>query len=92
MTLVILSVCCGSQRTLKWLKIKQQKRKEAMGFLEETQVSDHAVFLLVQSKWSWDWHCYAEQGPVGEGEGATWDWQTRQSPCVAMDRVKQSKW
>ena len=42
-----------------------------MGFLEETQVSDHAVFLLVQSKWSWDWHCYAEQGPVGEGEGAT---------------------
>ena len=40
-----------------------------MGFLEGTRVSDHAVFLLVQSQWSWDRHCYAEQGPVGEGEG-----------------------
>lgn len=69
MTSVILSVCCGFQRTLKWLKIKPQKRKEAVGFLEGTRVSDHAVFLLVQSQWSWDQHCYAEQGPVGEGEG-----------------------
>ena len=73
MTSVILSVYGGFQGTLKWLKIEQQKRKEAVGFLEETWDDLVIMQSFSMSRASGPGIGSAvstEQGLVREGEGA----------------------
>lgn len=95
MTSVIPSVCGGFQGTLKWLKIEQQKKEGGSGFLRSNMrwPSDHAVFLRVQSKWSWDWQCCVHRaGPSGGGRGGKHETgKTPMAPYVATDKAEQNK-